>query len=50
MKKEEIYKRARKKWGILQSVMVFEEMSELMKELSKYMRGKKDLQKMEVIL
>lgn len=40
VEKEQIYKDALKEWGPeLQIVMVFEEMSELQKELSKNLRG-----------
>ena len=40
VEKEQIYKDALKKWGPeLQIVMVFEEMAELQKELSKNLRG-----------
>ncbi|MBC8589348.1 hypothetical protein H8707_14105 [Tissierellaceae bacterium BX21] len=40
-KEKEIYKRALDKWGTeLQIVMVFEEVAELQKELSKCLRGK----------
>jgi hypothetical protein len=42
---ESIYKRAIEKFGVgAQIGMVFEEMSELQKELCKYMRGKKNIQ------
>lgn len=41
LNKEDIYRQALEKWGAdLQIVMVFEEMAELQKELSKNMRGK----------
>ena len=42
---ESVYKRALEKFGVgAQIGMVFEEMSELQKELCKYMRGKKNIQ------
>ena len=43
LNKEEIYRQALEKWGAdLQIVMVFEEMSELQKELCKSLRGKEN--------
>ncbi len=41
MNKKKLYARALKKWGeMFQIVMIFEEMSELTKALTKYLRGK----------
>lgn len=45
LSKEDIYIGALAKWGAeLQTVMVFEEMSELQKELSKNLRGKNNIE------
>lgn len=43
MNEKEIYKKALKKWGEMQIIMVFEEMAELQKELSKNLRGKDNI-------
>lgn len=43
MNEKEIYRQALEKWGeVAQIVMVFEEMAELQKELSKNLRGKEN--------
>ena len=40
MDKKELYSRTWKKWGNLQFVMVIEECSELIKAVTKHLRGK----------
>ena len=44
MYEKEIYRQALEKWGkIPQTIMLFEEMAELQKELSKNLRGKDNI-------
>lgn len=38
-----LYRQALEKWGTAQIIIAFEEMAELQKELSKYLRGKENI-------
>ncbi len=38
-----LYRQALEKWGTAQIIITFEEMAELQKELSKYLRGKENI-------
>ncbi len=38
-----LYRQALEKWGTAQIIIAFEEMAELQKELSKYLRGRENI-------